>query len=322
MSQKQLDALHEAAAAAREGMGVEERTAEDTGTGEQSESIETPEIGSPETEMEAPEVEQTPAAEEEVAEDAPAESEQSETEEESQPGTSVYQELNKIRGQKRTAEAATEQILKAIGAGSVEEAMVSLKKLKENQPVPEAFVEFAKAQGIEDPKVLKATYDLFSAETKRETSEAINALREEFGGIKGVVEQDQSKREWQDSLAAMDTEWEKDALPLIQDTYKPDAQKVTQAHTLMAELAHSEKYHDKELEYILYKEAPQFEAIFGAPKRRTMLPARGAARSLVKDPAPGSMPKPDGSHEGIMKAREALGKIKNSSAFGEDSESI
>lgn len=323
MSQKQLEALKAAGAAAREAMGLEEQPVQDETVEEQPEVVDAPETDSPAEESEVSEVEPTDETDETPVEEVPAEEgDEPSEEEETQPGTSVYKQLNEIRSQKRVSEATAKKLLEAVGAGTLDEAMTAIQKLKENQPIPDTFVQFAKEQGIEDPKILKATYDLFSAETKRETSEAINALREELGGIKGAVEQDQSKREWSESLSAMDAEWEKEALPLIQGTYKPDATKVAEAHKLMAELAHSEKYHDKELEYILYKEAPQFEAIFGAPKRKTMLPARGAARSFVKETSEGALPKPDGTHDGIMKAKAALAKIKNSSAFGEDSEQI
>lgn len=321
MSKADLDALHAAAAAAREGMGLEERPAQDEG-GEQQETVVAPEVDSPEEETQAPEVEQTPESETETEEGQPAESPEGDEGEEAQPGTSVYKQLNEIRSQKRESDAVARKILSAIGAGTVEEAVAAIQKLKENQPLPEEFSNFAKEHGIEDPKVLKGMYDLFSAETKRETGEAIASLREELGGIKGAVEQDHSKREWEESLSAMNSEWQEQALPVIENTWKPDSAKVGEAHKLMAELAHSEKYHDKELEYILYKERPQFEAIFGAPKRKTMLPARGAARSLVPDKPAGTLTKPDGSHESIMAARAQLAKIKNSNTFSEDSENI
>lgn len=310
---KEMEALHAAAAAAREGMGLEAETVNEST--EETPATEAPEIDSPDQkpEEEAP-VEEAPATGE-VSEDEPAPEEESEEEEGNQTGTSVYQQLNEIRSQKRATDAANKKILEAIGANSPEDALTAIAKLKENQPVSEAFAAFAKDHGIEDPKVLRGMYDLFSAETKREMTDALKPIQEALGNVKSTVEARESENAWSESLTHMNNEW-KGVLPGIEATYKPDSGKMQQAHDLMAELAHTEKYHDKELEYILYKEQEQFEKIFGAPKRRTMLPSRGAARSFAAKES-GGLPRGDGTHEGIMKAKEALAAIKNGSAFSE-----
>lgn len=321
MSQKQIDALHAAAAAAREGMGLEDEQpkAEGSPQGEQPET-EAPEMDSPEAEPEAPTQEEgddEPAEEEEPANDDDAPEGDAPGEEgEPQDHTSVYGQLNQIRSQKREADAKLREITQALGSASVEDALAAIETMKKNQPVPEAFDKFAKENGIEDPKVLKGLFDIFSAENKREMQEALKPFQDELGTFKSTIEAQQSQGAWNESMTHMDNEW-KEVMPFIQDTWKPDPAKAQEAHDLMAELAHSERYHDKELDYILFKERSQFEAIFGAPKKKTMFPSRGAPRSVEQKRPAGSLPKSDGSHESIMQAQKALASIKNGGGFTE-----
>lgn len=322
MTDPALEALHAAAAAAREGMGVEEPAKDEAVEGQEEKEmpeietpVENPEPEAPKgTEGEGEDTEETPAEEESTGD----EPDEDPSEEGSQDRTSVYGQLNNIRSQKREADQVIRKMLEATGATSAEDALAAITKLKESQPVPQAFQEFAKQHGIEDPKVLRDLYDVFGAETKREMNEALKPFREQLEKVQGTISETENKNAWNDSLAHMDTEW-KGVLPQIEQAYKPDAAKISQAHDLMAELAHSEKYHDKELDYILYKEAPQFEAIFGAPKRKTMFSARAPLRAPEQKKGSGQgLVRSDGSHQSIMEAKERLAAIKNGAGFSEN----
>lgn len=330
MTQKILEDLRASGKAAREAMGItDEESAADRGSDTHVQELDSPEENqTTETEV-AEESEQTETTEvAEESEDQNTETDDSQEtsgeatgeEDSDQSGTTVYQQLNHIRSQKRETDKAMKTLLDAIGAEAPDKALEAISKLKENQPVSEAFQEFAKTHGIEDPKVLREMYNLFNSQTKREMQEAIAPLMNEVTAFKQASEVTQNQNAWNESVAHMEGEWKTEALPIIQETWKPDAEQAAAAQKLMTELAHSEKYHDKELGYILYKERTQFEAIMGAPKRKTLFSGRGKPSSFEKK-APtavgGAIVKPDGTHDGILKARQSLQNAKQSSSFTE-----
>lgn len=258
-----------------------------------------------ETEIETPEVE---TAEEVPVEESEEEEAEEEIEEESgeeetdtqPPDKTVFRQLNVIRSQKREAEALQKETLEKLNAVLEENA-----SLKANLPPPQPFVDFAKAKGIQDPKEVKDMYDLFRDELAKDLGSKVGALEAKIQGFEEMEQKRQEAGALQESMGKLRTEWSEIA-PFIESEYKPTAEQSEKAFELMAELAHDERYHDKEVDYILFKEASQFENIFGARKRRTMFPSRGrAATDSVKTPV-----KRDGSHESIMAMKRERDAIK------------
>jgi hypothetical protein len=281
---------------AREGMGYKAKV---DAPAEEA-VIETPAESTDEEEVE------TPATEEETEEESEEESDDTEEDTDSQPrDKSVFRQLNEIRSQKRAAEAEKDKLLAELAKSQEEN-----KALKANQPPPQPFVDFAKSKGIENPTDVKEMYDLFRSQMEEDFGAKINALDEQIKTFAAAESARSEQTAYNDSMGKLTDEWSQ-VLPVIESEYKPNAAQSEQAFQLMAELAHSEKYHDKELDYILFKEAPKFEEIFGARKRRTMFSSHGRSNAESKQP-----PKRDGSHESIMALRrEQQSKMHGADGF-------
>ena len=278
--------------AAREGMGYEAES-----PAEQEE--EAPEVETP------AETDDTVTGEEETEEEEQAESD--DTEEETEPQTrdkSVFRQLNEIRSQKRALEAEKTKLLE-----DYNKALEENTKLKANQPPPQPFVDFAKKQGISDPKQVVEMYDLFKSNMEADFGTKITALDEKLKTFEEKENQRAETNAYNESMEKLTDEW-RQVVPFIEGEYKPTAQQLDEAFALMADLGHEQKYADKELDYILFKEAPKFEEIFGARKRRTMFSARGRTETST------SQRKTYASeHERIMALRKEM-KDKQSSADG------
>lgn len=281
--------------AAREGMGYK---------GKVETAVEETETETPEAETEPVEVE-TATDEEPAEEEEPAESD--DTEEEEEPQTqdkTVFRQLNEIRSQKRAAETALAEKEKELQQFRDENA-----KLKANQPPPQPFVDWAKANQITDPTQVKSMYDLFRGQLEVDMGSKIDALQKTVESFEAKETERQEAGAYNESMSKLTDEW-KVVAPVIEGEYKPNAEQMDQAFNLMADLAHDAKYHDKELDYILFKEAPQFEQIFGARKRRTMFSAHGRASGDSKTPL-----KRDGSHESIMALKREMDAKKAGGEF-------
>lgn len=282
--------------AAREGMGYKAKV---------EAPAEEAEIETPEVETESEEVE-TSDEEEETEEENEEESDDTETEFDSQPrDKSVFRQLNEIRSQKRAAEAEKATALEELAKLKEENAT-----LKKNQPPPQPFVEYAKRQGIEDPKQVVEMYDLFKSQMEQDFGSKIDALDQKIQGYEAKEQERAEQGAFQESMGKLTDEWTQ-VTPVIESEYKPTATQMDEAFSLMADLAHTQKYVDKDLDYILFKEASQFEQIFGARKRTGMLSARGRASSESKTPI-----RRDGSHEAIMALqREQKAKMAAGDGF-------
>lgn len=266
--------------AAREGMGYKAK-AEAT--------VEETEVETPEEETETEEVE-TSEDEEEPEEESDEDSDDTKVAQDSQPrDKSVFRQLNEIRSQKRAVEAEKATAIEELTKLREENA-----NLKKNQPPPQPFVEYAKKQGIENPADVKEMYDLFKTQLDQDLGSKIDELDKKIQSYEAKENERAEAGAYQESMGKLTDEWGQ-VTSLIESEYKPNSTQMDDAFSLMADLAHSQKYHDKELDYILYKEAPQFEQIFGARKRTGMLSTRGRASSDATAPR-----KRDGSHESIM----------------------
>ena len=241
--------------AAREGMGYEvEATDEEV---------------APEVESEE-EVVEKPSVEEETEEEIEEESGDTEEDTESQTrDKSVFRQLNEIRSQKRALEAEKQKLL-----DDYNKALEENKTLKANQPPPQPFVDFAKRQGISDPKQVVEMYDLFKSNMEADFGSKISALDQKLQSFEQKETERAEANAYNDSMAKLTDEW-RNVVPFIEGEYKPSAQQLDEAFALMADLGHEQQYADKELDYILFKEQAKFEEIFGARKRRTMFSSRG-----------------------------------------------
>lgn len=283
--------------AAREGMGYKAK---------EKAAVEETEIETPEVETESEEVETSEEEEETEEENEDEDLDDTETELDSQPrDKSVFRQLNEIRSQKRAAEAEKATALEELAKLREENAT-----LKKNQPPPDAFIDYAKKQGIENPADVKEMYDLFKAQLDQDLGSKIDALDKEIQTFRDAEVQRAEQGAYQESMGKLTDEWS-EVTPVIESEYKPNSTQMDEAFSLMADLAHTQKYVDKDLDYILFKEAAQFEQIFGARKRTGMLSARGRASSEGRAPV-----KRDGSHESIMALmREQKAKMSAGDGF-------
>lgn len=279
---------------AREGMGYKAK-------------VEAPVEEETETEIETPEEEEETEVETEVDTDTEEEEPTEETEEEPQPrDKSVFRQLNEIRTQKRQAEAEKAELLEKYNK-VIEENTT----LKANLPPPQPFIDYAKKNGIEDPKGIKDLYDTFRTQMEEDFGTKINKLDEKIQTYEAKEVEREEQGAYDVSMQKLTGEWT-EVLPIIESEYKPNATQVEQAFTLMADLAHEQKYVDKELDYILFKEASKFEEIFGGRKRRTMFSSHGRAAG---DEGKREV-KRDGSHESIMALmREQKAKMHAGDGF-------
>lgn len=279
--------------AAREGMGYK---------GKVEAPVEETEIETPVEAVDEPEEE----VETEDTEEQDEDTEELESEVDTQPrDKSVFRQLNEIRSQKRAAEAEKETLL-----AEYNKVLEENKALKANQPPPEPFVEFAKSQGITEPKAVVDMFNLFKGELDKDFGARITQLDEKIQTYEANEVARGEQVAYSESMEKLTDEWST-VLPTIESEYKPDSKQLDDAFSLMADLAHDQKYHDKEIEYILFKEADKFEEIFGARKRRTMFSSKGRPQVESKAPA-----KRDGSHESIMALmREQKAKMNAGDGF-------
>lgn len=285
-----MEAIREAGAAARAGMGLEN----------DQESVE---IDSPEedTFIESEPEEETTVETPEVEPEAPQAQDRS-----------VFRQLNEIRSQKRQAEQQNAQLLELVGASTMEEAQTKLSELRASQPLSPEFLDAAKELGIEDPETLKKVSDLIVGQVKKEFA----PIQEQISRQATTVQEVQEQRELQESLEQFEGEW-KEVLPVIEGEYKPTATQLQEAKDYLIEKSHSEEYFDKELDYVLYKEQENLEGILGARKRKTMLSARGVPQASKPE---GMLVKPDGSHESFIKAAKRMKDIAGRSQFDSEEE--
>lgn len=306
MAKDPMEVIREAGAAARAGMGLEDNE-------EQDETTITDQHTSLDEEEASEEV--APEESEEVSEEA--ETEESEEEEsgeqEPQPrDRSVFRQLNEIRSQKRAEEADKKRLLDLIGAQNVEDAAAILAKLQESAPLSEEFLVAAAEMGVEDPQNLKKLADLVAGQVRSNIASEITPMREQLSKLEETTEGTLAQQEFDESVAHMDEEWN-EVLPLIESEYAPTPTQAKAARDLMVEFSHDEKYFDKELDYILYREQEKFEEVLGSRKRKGMLRSQGQPRDIVQEN--GRFVKTDGSHESIMKAAKNLKAIANSHNF-------
>ena len=277
--------------AAREGMGYEVEA-------------ETEEKSAPEVETEPEEVEK-PTDEVETEEEEQSESD--DTEEDDEPQTrdkSVFRQLNEIRSQKRALETEKQKLLE-----DYNKALEENKTLKANQPPPQAFQDWAKTNGVQDPKQVQSLYETFRSELDKDVGGKIAALDAKIQSFEQKELERGEANAYNESMAKLTDEW-REVVPFIEGEYKPTAQQLDDAFALMADLGHEQQYADKELDYILFKEAPKFEEIFGARKRRTMFSARGRTETSTTQKKTYNS-----EHERIMAMRKEM-KEKQSSGDG------
>ena len=286
------DSQDERVAKAREGMGypkAEEKTE------------------APEVETETEEEVEKPAVEEDTEEEETTESDDTEEEEEPQDrDKSVFRQLNEIRTQKRQAEAEKAAALEELK--TIREENV---KLKANLPPPQPFVDWAKNNGINDPKQVQSLYETFRGQLEVDMGSKIDNLSKKVESYEQAEVARQEAGAYNESMEKLSGEWSEVA-PFIESEYKPSATQMDEAYALMADLAHDARYHDKELDYILYKEASQFENIFGARKRRTMFSSHGRAAASE------TVNKNESQHDRVMRLRKEMKDKINSQDGGFD----
>lgn len=287
-------------AAAREGMGLPPKA-----------QVEIEEA--PVTETESKEVEPSEEEETEIEEES-TESDDTEEDDEPQARTKTpFQQFNEERSKLRAERAALakERAEQAQIIKERDQFLEENKVLKANQPPPQPFLEYAKSQGIQDPTAVKKLYDVFRTQMEEDFGKKINDLDQKLQSYETSEAERAQANAYQESVSLLKNEWS-EVLPFIESEYKPTPAQADEAFKLMEDLAHDERYHDKELDYILFKEADKFEQIFGARKRRTMFSSHG--RSNTGE----TVRKNESEHERIMRMRKEQQDKKNSLDGGFD----
>lgn len=256
-----------------------------------------------------------PEAEEESEEESKGE-EESKPEEDSTKKESPFKRFNERRNELYQTENNYKEILSLIGAESPEDAKAKLAELRSSAPISEDFIAAAKEMGVEDPENLKRLSDLIRGQLAPELSK-VNEANER---IQQFTEQQAEQQEFKESVEGLQIEW-KQILPDLESNYTVTATNAEKAFDLLVDLAHSEKYWDKDIDYIMFKEQTQFEDILGAPKRKGMLRSRGIAEP-VREESKGVLPKIDANdHNSVMKAQAKMKAIADGEATLNDEES-
>jgi hypothetical protein len=307
----ELERLKSEAAKARADQGFE---AEEVETAEPERRD--PEIGDDEEEEETTTIESEPEEEEEDDGQTETDEEEDTVEPQARPkGKSVFKQLNEVRTQKRESDAKANELLELIGASSIEDARSKITELRSTAPLSEEFVQAAKEMGVEDPENLKKLADLVGKQVRSSIDSELKPLKDTASSLQEWQEERAQRNEYEESMEQFNSEWA-EVLPVIEQNYRPTPTQAKQAETLLSELAHSEDYHDKELDYILFKEQDKFEAILGNPRRKGMIRARGIAQPVKEEVNTNGLPKIDrDSHSSIMNARKRLQAIKTQDDF-------
>lgn len=130
--------------------------------------------------------------------------------------------------------------------------------------IEEEIAKLAEEKEI-DPEVLKRIIDV--ARKGVETSPEDKSLLEEVK----VMRQERADREQQDIF---DSEWNQ-VLPSLQKEF-PNAseEQMSKAKGQLDELSHSEKYHDMDIDYVVFKEKEALGKTLFSPKKATFESAR------------------------------------------------
>ena len=306
---KEIDKLDSDLAAIRAAQGGEDAVA-----GERPLALE-----DDESEIESPAPKPKPEGEEEEVEEEVATRP-------TQPRKGIpSSEFNKVRTEKREAEQrAIEAERKAAEKEESEKKLLETverltrenETLSKNQPLPQSYIDAAKALGIENPESIKILADAISSVVGAKSQETISNLEATVKTLQEKESERASTFEEEASLKQIETEW-KAFVPDIEKEF-PNANRaqLEQAQQLMTELAESEAYTDKEMGYILWKESEKFTEIFGIPRRRSMLPSRG--RPVSTAPVSKGLPDVGNSRESVGEAMKALDKLKQGSDGLED----
>jgi hypothetical protein len=150
----------------------------------------------------------------------------------------------------------------------IEELKAEYEKAKPNETVTtnleEDIAKLAAEKEI-DPEVLKNIIDI--ARKGVETSPEDKALLEQ-------VKVMQAEREEFEQKQIFETEF-KAVLPTLKEQF-PNAseEQIEKAKELLDEISHTEKYHDKDIDYVVFKEKEQLAKVLFSPKKATFESAR------------------------------------------------
>lgn len=233
------------------------------------------------------------------SDDSDDDDEDEDDEEDKQP---ITKQFNKVRSEKRAGDRKIKELTDLVTT-----LTDKVKNYESSGVLPQEFVEAAKEMGISDPKNLQKLSDLIlsQADKKYKSIEEKAAATEQ--AIAPMLSQQKVDKEWEDFV------------PEVEEKFSGATRsQLKEAQKLMSGLAQSKKYVDKPMDFILYKEKEQFDGIFGAPKKKSMLPSKRQPLSLEKDDN-GPLPTIEkGNHESIMKARKKMKNLSSRDDYRED----
>lgn len=259
-----------------------------------------------EDESEADDEDDEEDSDEDDDDDSDEDEDDDEDDDDSAPGRITPKQYKNLRSQKRASDASAKALLDLIGATSLDDAKTKLEVMKSTAAPSTEFLDAAKELGIEDPENVQKLFGLFKTTIEKDVVEGkVKPLQTQLADIMDAVAPILSAN-------ALEKEWQEFA-PSIEEMF-PQATRsqLKEARKLMSDLAETEKYTDSKMDFILFKEAPQFEDIFGPAKRKTMLPARSRPDTRVDKKSKSGLPDIDPTdHNSIIKARKEMKRIQS-----------
>ena len=160
----------------------------------------------------------------------------------------------------------------------IEELRTEFSQKKPDEATTDSLEEEIKRLATEkelDPEVLKGIIEL-----------ARKGVPSEDPSLKTELETLKAEREEREQREIFDSEWNS-VLPALQKDF-PNAspEQLAAAKAQIDELAHSEKYHEMDMDYVIFKERAALEKTLFSPKKATFESSRPVATDTDSDEFP------------------------------------
>lgn len=169
--------------------------------------------------------------------------------------------------------------LKKALRGEIEDLKEQLRVAKEK---PETPAQERKIYNLEErSKKLAESLNFDPEKTKMILQEAKDAALEEMEGRESLSKEDKealaslrAEKEEREQQNIFNGEWSAVVKGLKEQFPNASDEQISKAKDKMDELAHSEKYHEADLDYVFFKEKENFSKILFSPKQKTFESSR------------------------------------------------
>jgi len=223
--------------------------------------VDLPELKEPEQEPEKEEAQEDPTPEPQTEEKEPEKSEEEPLQEsKEQRKRSIYDEYKDKKAELRTEREAREQAEKERDEYRQKlEALSHAETPEEQKDAQDEIEAFATKRGL-DAEALREMRSLFLKDVKPQTDENLSKDLQEFKAWKSQNAQIMEK-------SMFDAEFES-TLPTLKEMFKgANDEELNTIKKELDRLSHSKEYHDKELDYVAYKNQKTLSALV-SPKKR------------------------------------------------------